>query len=299
MKEYSTFDGVFNEEHFNSLRSITGACLSGMRNTDIKKLICIIGDGSNGKSTYFKLMSSVMGMGSTVSTQLITQTKSVARVEEKCLLEGKRFYVSDELDTNFNFNVNQLKKLTGQEDYKVRDENRGEVDIELRSLFVISTNELPRVEKMDGALEKRLVILPFLRKFDEDTGESIKRIKENKNGLVLFYLDCMRYFHLNGIRYCPLMELAKNEYKQDNEHPFDAFCREKLEVDPEGRMKLTDLIDQYKFFAIDYPNHEMPRPNSTFWKKQLGKNGFTYKDVGSRNNVWKIKIKEEIEEEIE
>ena len=152
---------------------------------------------------------------------------------------------------------------------------------------------------MDGALEKRLVILPFLRKFDEDTGESIKRIKENKNGLVLFYLDCMRYFHLNGIRYCPLMELAKNEYKQDNEHPFDAFCREKLEVDPEGRMKLTDLIDQYKFFAIDYPNHEMPRPNSTFWKKQLGKNGFTYKDVGSRNNVWKIKIKEEIEEEIE
>ena len=301
MKEYSTFNDIFNEEHFNSLKSITGACLSGVKNTDIKKLICIIGSGSNGKSTYFELMSYIMGMGSTVSTQLITQTKSVARVEEKCLLEGKRFYVSDELDANFNFNITQLKKLTGQTAFKVRDENRGETDIELRSLFVISTNELPSVQKMDGALEKRLIILPFLRKFEEDTGESIRKIKENKNGLILFYLHCMQYFHQNGIQICTLMEQAKQEYKGDNEQPFDTFCKEKLEVDDEGKMKLTNIIDLYKQFYSDnqYPYCDMPGVKSNFWKKEMIKNGFTFKDTGNRNNVWFVRIKEDILEERE
>lgn len=146
------------------------------------------GIGSNGKSFTVKLLSDLLqknyfaglsGDALTVKFKKGTATTAYNN------LDGKRVAVLDESDKQQTLNEGTIKRFTGESPVTIRKLYQEEMDITLKSKFIISTNYLPSITD-DAALHRRLLVFNFEALFlDEhtkikyDASNPLHRYKKN------------------------------------------------------------------------------------------------------------------------
>ena len=83
-------------------------------------------------------------------------------------LFGKLANIGDDIDDNFIPNSAVFKKLvTGQ---RVQVQRKGERPFEFNNYakFLFSANEIPKIKDRGGAIQRRLIIIPFLAHFSRN-----------------------------------------------------------------------------------------------------------------------------------
>lgn len=141
------------------LEEAVGYCL--FRRNELGKAFILIGDKSNGKSTFLDLVKTMLGTEN-ISSLDLRELDSRFKTAE---LVGKLANIGDDIGDEFIANASIFRKLvTGD---RVNVERKGQDPFEFNnySKFLFSANTIPRIKDKTGAVQRRMVIIPFDAKF--------------------------------------------------------------------------------------------------------------------------------------
>ena len=171
------------------LEEMVGYCL--YRRNELGKAFILIGDKSNGKSTFLHVVKNMLGDSNIASLGL----KELGDRFKTAELFGKLANIGDDIGDEFIANASVFKKLvTGD---RVNVERKGQDPFEFNNYakFLFSANNIPRMKDKTGAVQRRLVIVPFDAKFTPNDPDFRPFIKDE-----LCEQDSMEYLIVLGLK---------------------------------------------------------------------------------------------------
>lgn len=231
------------------LEEMVGYCL--YRRNELGKAFILIGDKSNGKSTFLHVVKNMLGDSNIASLDL----KELGDRFKTAELFGKLANIGDDIGDEFIANASVFKKLvTGD---RVNVERKGQDPFEFNNYakFLFSANNIPRMKDKTGAVQRRLVIVPFDAKFTPNDPDFRPFIKDE-----LCEQDSMEYLIVLGLKALKSV-LGKaqfttskrvqgqlDEYEQNN-NPIIGFIQE-VGLDGVVNEATNTVYRRYKEYCI-------------------------------------------------
>ena len=231
------------------LEEMVGYCL--YRRNELGKAFILIGDKSNGKSTFLHVVKNMLGDRNIASLDL----KELGDRFKTAELFGKLANIGDDIGDEFIANASVFKKLvTGD---RVNVERKGQDPFEFNNYakFLFSANNIPRMKDKTGAVQRRLVIVPFDAKFTPNDPDFRPFIKDelceqdSMEYLILLGLNALRRVLMNAqFTTSSRVQGQLDEYEQNN-NPIIGFIQE---IGLDGIInETTDTIyRRYKEYCI-------------------------------------------------
>lgn len=182
------------------------------------------GDGSNGKSTVFGTIRRVLGSyakvaeaGTFVSD---SGTKSAGGAREDIVrLQGARFVYVAEPDEGAELREGAIKSMTGGDPMPARGVY-GKVTVEVEPTWVpfMPTNHKPIIKGNDNGIWRRLVLIPFLRNFEDDK-EIVKdeamaeKLVGEAEGVLGLVVAAAGAYLARGLQQPAVVKKARDEYR--------------------------------------------------------------------------------------
>ena len=159
-------------------KAYAGYCLTGYIRE--QNFIFAWGTGGNGKTTIFGTLSKVLGEYYTgLAASVATVRKHEGHPEAIARLDGARLAVLGDLPSGAKWNEVWLKQITGGDTITARLMNKGSFDFNPECKLITSGNQKPRLSTVDNAIRRRLVMMPFLKTFDDEENHNNKNLSEN------------------------------------------------------------------------------------------------------------------------
>ena len=241
---------IFNsdKELINYVLRFLGYCLTG-EVKESKFLICY-GSGANGKSVFFNLVRDIMGFyaDSMAAAGILKKRNNdgpntnIMRIRDTRMVtieELKRF---DELDTAL------VKNITGGtgEKINVREMYGRAQSFEIAFKLVMNTNFLPRLDWIDYAIERRVVVIPFNVVFSKEKQDKDlpSKLREEKEQILNLLIKNAVEYYKYGLPEIP--EACKQAFKKATvaDCPLKAYFDEEIEI----TRKKSDKIQAQSFY---------------------------------------------------
>nr|WP_011114825.1 phage/plasmid primase, P4 family [Sulfolobus islandicus]CAC15841.1 RepA protein [Sulfolobus islandicus] len=265
------------------------------------KAILLVGNGSNGKSTFLNLLLKILGKN------------NVTAVSLKRIMEGDRFApielyhklanINSELFTFKVTNTDLFKKLTG-EDYIIGEKKfRDPMYFINYAKLINATNELPEVKDQSYGFWRRWIVIEFPHQFPPDPNFFDKTFKESEiEGIItVSVLAFSRVLQQKKFDFedssADIKELW--ERKSDSVYAFvkDLIENNEVEYDPRNGDLFTPVKELYQAYAEwCNENDRKPEAQSTFTKrlesrfriiksqKRIGERVWCYVGIRLKNN---------------
>lgn len=250
---YEPTDKTFNKLAVNDkkIRSILEEILGYIlfRRNEFAALFVLTGDGSNGKSSYLKIIRRLVGNENAASLDL----KELDQRFKTAELFGKLVNIGDDISKGYIKESSVLKKLSTGETLNVERKGRDPFDFTNYAKLIFSANEMPRINDYSDGLGRRLQIVPFKAKFSPDDEDYDPFITDK-----LMSVESMQYVIVMALN--ALKRLLKNKrftqskaverelekYHEEN-NPIISFIRvEEIELE---RAIVSDIFLQYKLYC--------------------------------------------------
>lgn len=206
--------------------------------TFLRKFIVLLGEGSNGKSTFTKVLQRFIGETNFVA-------KSRKNLESNFGLSGilnKTLIVQDEGDNKVADDVGILKQLAAGEIFSADVKHKNPIEFKSTAALMILSNYTPRVPGFNNAILDRILTIQFRTSF-----KGKKAIKAFET-VILDTPEDYSYF-LNKCL-SALQRLMKNSW---NETPTYELITNKMKfVNDNNRTASWLLVNHYASFEIDY-----------------------------------------------
>lgn len=137
------------------------------RRNELGKAFILIGEKSNGKSTFLDMIRTMLGKDN-ISTLDLSELGERFMTAE---LAGKLANIGDDIDNEYIKNTGTFKKLVTGDAIPAERKGENPFQFENYSKLLFSANSIPRLGrgKDSGAITRRLVIIPFNARFDKNT----------------------------------------------------------------------------------------------------------------------------------
>jgi P4 family phage/plasmid primase-like protien len=266
----------------------------------LQKMVCLIGDGSNGKSTFFEICQAVVGKGNYSSLSVKDLTTETQRKH----LEGKLLNFCDELPRS-NFRDSELiKKMLGG-DISMRSLYHNSYFVKNTTKMFFAGNEIPTSNDSSHGFFRRMVIIPFNAVFSHDPSEHptaqktdksiLEKMKEELPGI--FNIVFQAYKNLVARGHLKISNQSKEELEayKDSVDREGAWCRANLVIhtsDLSTKEKYVKKDDLFSRYVSDCKKGEEKPVNRVQFNQRLKKHISDFKKretrirMGGKNPVW-------------
>lgn len=233
---------------------------------DIAKMLFLVGDGGNGKSTLIKLMTAVVG---TDNTSTVSMKSLVNNKFQSALLYNKLFNTVADIGSDFFDDSSILKALTGDDHITI--ERKGENGFSYLNFakMTYSCNKLPKFKDTTGGLQRRPIVLPLNENFLSLVKESSTHIndiinnEEEMERVIKYSIDRFREVIKTNKNFTEseTMIQAKNDWLSDD--PLLDFIYETFEVTENKNtiIEMSDFMAYYKSYCVDRNYKPMSQKN--------------------------------------
>lgn len=266
---YEVTDKTFSKLAVNDkkiraiLEEILGYIL--FRRNEFAAMFVLTGDGSNGKSSYLKIIRKLVGSENTSSLDL----KELDQRFKTAELFGKLVNIGDDIDKAYIKSSSVLKKLATGEALNVERKGKDPFDFTNYAKLIFSANEMPRINDYSDGLGRRLQIVPFKAKFsvtDEDYDPFItdKLLSDESMQYVLnLALNSLKRLLKNkSFTKSKVVTKEMEKYQEENNPIISFINNEDVEVE---RSVVGDLYLEYKSYCSI--NGYQPVSNISFSKQ--------------------------------
>jgi len=161
-----------NSEIRSNLEETVGYCL--FRRNELGKAVILTGEGSNGKSTYLKMIQAVLGDDNISALDL----KEIGDRFSTVMIYQKLANIGDDISGEYIPDTAVFRKVvTGD---TITAEQKGQPKFEFKPYckLIFSSNNIPRLGKGNdfSAVKRRLIIIPFNAKFSKDDPDFVPYI---------------------------------------------------------------------------------------------------------------------------
>lgn len=278
------------------LEEVAGACLYRDNKLGGGKAVILVGDKSNGKSTYIEMLHDMLG-DKNIST---LDFKELDDRFSTAMLFGKLANLGDDISDSFKEDVAIFKKIATGESIKAENKGKDAFQFIPYAKLIFSANNIPRMKDPTGAAMRRLLTIPLNAKFSENDPDYDPQIK-----VKLTQQEAMEYFILlaiSGLKrviknkhftVSQKVQQAKTDYEQEN-NPILAFiedCRnDNGDVEGIYNEATREVYIRYDEFCIK--NNFRPVNRLTFSKQLNQALGTTVKNMRLNGKQCKVFVEQ-------
>jgi putative DNA primase/helicase len=144
-------------QHF--LQRYVGYCCTGFTNEHV--FVFAYGTGANGKSTFINTVAGIFGDYATVAMSTFIATNTEHHPTDLAKLNGARLVVAQETKKGRRWDEAKIKTLTGGDKITARFMRQDFFDFTPTFKLFICGNHKPRLDSVDEAIRRRLLLAPF------------------------------------------------------------------------------------------------------------------------------------------
>jgi putative DNA primase/helicase len=284
---------VGDQELIDYVQMIVG--LAAIGKVYVEALIISYGEGRNGKSTFWNVISRVLGNYSgSISADILTSQIRRNVKPELAEAKGKRLLIAAELEEGMRLNTSNIKQLCSTDEIAAEKKYKDPFKYVPTHTLVLYTNHLPKVGAIDKGTWRRLIVIPFLATIEgnQDVKNYADYLFENAGGAVLKWIleGAKKVIAANYHLPLPVVvDEALKQYKSDNDwlgHFLDECC----EVDKTYTQKSGELYTEYRAFCMR--NGEYARSAGDFYTA-LEAEGITRRRSKKGVTVYGLKLASE------
>lgn len=303
----SFLDDLLDEETQKTLQEAMGLMLSPHAQ-ECQTSFCFLGNGSNGKSKLFDIMSHLIGKQNISSLGF----SKFSGEFDLASLEGKSTNIvyDDDLSEASGKIGSAFKSVISGEVVNVNRKNKDHQPMQFNITHFFGLNVMPSVREKSHGTFRRIAILPFNKTFGSEEeveagkADSVKDAYITKN-IMENEMDLIFRWSVEGLKRLAskdfnlsISDASKQEmeeYKRDSDSAYQ-FLQEEIESSPGFRVYVSDVIGAYNLFCDC--NGIKPMDGRNFGKrlKALGvqqkRTNSTrfYLDIKIRDNPGKSKL---------
>ena len=251
------FQEYINEVLYNDpeliqlMQEFFGYCLT--TSTKYEKAFILLGEGSTGKSVLIDTLKELVCEQnySCVPLSQLNDDKYTAQLKDKLLN-----YSTEEEDKPIK-DVSKFKQLVSGDQIQARFLYSNPITYKPFAKLIFAMNALPEMSNFDGAIQRRLVIIPFNRKFEDHEKDF-----ELKEGKLYKELDGILNWALEGLKSLTSRDKTANQgfitpkvcqdllsqYKNDC-NPIDQFLNDHVIVENGSDVRSVPLYESYREFC--------------------------------------------------
>lgn len=251
------------KEDIDIILEVIGFCL--YREYFIAKALMLVGDGSNGKSTFLNLIKAFLGKEN-------VSGRSLQELEEnrfaKADLHHKLANIYADLPDKALWRTGTFKMLTGRDLTTAERKFQHSFTFENYAKLLFSANKVPEAYDDTDAFFRRWLIVVFPNQFVGDKADPyiLQKLttREELSGLLNLVLPALKRLLERGqFSYSKTTEEIREDYVRKSS-PIAAFVMDCLEVDSDAFIVKQEL---YNAFAAYCRNRKIPSvTKDTFFK---------------------------------
>lgn len=244
---------VDDTELISYVQKIVG--LASIGKVYVEALIIAYGEGRNGKSTFWNVVSKVLGTYSgNMSADMLTVGCRRNVKPELAEAKGKRLLIAAELEEGMRMNTSNVKQLCSTDEIFAEKKFKSPFSYVPSHTLVLYTNHLPRVGAVDKGTWRRLIVIPFDAKIEgqHDIKNYTEYLFENAGGAILSWIIegakqvIKDEYHIDAPK---RVQDAIVAYKENNDwmkHFLDECC----EIDSTFTEKSGELYTAYRAYCL-------------------------------------------------
>jgi len=233
-----------------------------------EKALILYGNGANGKSVFFEVVSALLGTENTSNYSLQSLTNENGYFRAK--LANKLVNYASEINGKLESAI--FKQLVSGEPVEARLPYGEPFTLKQYAKLIFNCNELPKDVEHTNAYFRRFLIIPFdvtIPPQEQDKQLHTKIIEKELSGVFNWVLDGLnRLLELKSFTDCEAVKQAVEQYKSQSDS-VKMFIDEKgYKTTADNYTKVADLYNEYKPFCID--DGFKPVNKSNFRKRLSG-----------------------------
>lgn len=212
-----------------------------------------VGDGKNGKSTFFNAVAAVLGdYAGYIDIDVIT-TRGANDKAALATLRGKRLVIAGELEEGRRLSAATIKKISSTDPFQVEEKFKQPEIVKPSHTLCLFTNHLPRVGSTDNGTWRRIIVIPFNAVIQNDS--TIQNygdyLVEKAGGAILAWaIEGAQNFARNGFKLDipECVDAATEEYRS-RENWLENFLTDRCVREPGARVGARELYEEYKAWS--------------------------------------------------
>lgn len=243
-------------EDITMLTEFSGLCLT--RDTRQQKFLILNGEGGTGKSVLIRMIDRMIGSEniSNISLNQLTQRFSTFG------LMGKLLNSCADLEIDALSDVSTLKKVLGEDSLFCEQKGKDGFSFKSYAKLIFSTNELPivKAERTVG-FYRRLLILTMNQVPEKRDPGFFDRLSAEIDDFIWVSVKALERMYQDGkIFESPKSIEAVKRLRCDSD-TVEAFLNEKIEKNPNEKIKKLDLYRDYETFCQDMERQSLTKQN--------------------------------------
>lgn len=262
-----------DDELIAYIQRAVGYTLTGM--TDEHCLFFCYGDGANGKSTFMRAMSIILGDYATTSSieaLLDHRQDGEGATPMVAALQGKRFAMASEMPEGRRLNESRVKDLTGGDDVVARVLYGSPFVFRPTHTLWITGNHKPKISGTDSGIWRRLRIVPFVANIPadkrRDPRDLEREFREDASAILSWAVTGATLWFQNGLRTCRAVETATNDYRGE-EDIVARFLSTMCVLGEDKTARKSELYAAWKEWAEDEGERDASRKSQRWLTTQL------------------------------
>ena len=273
------------------LQKYLGYCLTG----DTREQIVVFGfgKGANGKSKLLATLRHILGdyaYDAPFSTFELLNRSAIPN--DLAALVGRRFVTSSETNEGTRLNEARVKALSGQDSITARFLHCEFFTFQPIAKFFLAVNHRPRVYDDSYGFWRRVRLIPFNREFkgDKDDKQLLDKLVAESSGIFNWLLEGCRKWQAEGLEPIPeSITQATTEYQTDSD-PLSQFILDQCAIQPQARVKASDLYKEYLSWCADQGLREKEKMTNNAFGRRMGQKfkkahdraGTFYQGIGTK-----------------
>lgn len=268
---------LWDEELKLYIQRMVGYFLTG--STAEQCLFFLYGTGSNGKSTFVNMISSLFGdytkNAQSDTIMRVDRGNSSSARSDIARLKSVRLVTTSEPSGGCVLDEALVKTMTGEDVITARRLYREEFQFRPEFKIVMATNVKPIIKHSDHGIWRRVRMLPFEAQISDDQKDIhlAEKLQAEKAGIFQWALQGAVDWYKNGMPHCKQVEEANKEYRMEMDKMkqfvdecivsatgctipsgkiyavYRAWCSERGERYPMSQSKFSlELQDNYHFY---------------------------------------------------
>ena len=274
-------------EMIEFIQRMGGYCLTG--SIKEQKLFFFHGGGANGKSVLLDVLRNIAGRYShNLPAEALMTSRHEGHPTMFASLHGKRLAISSEIEESAHWAESRIKSLTGDETLTARYMRQDFFTFAISHKHVIAGNFKPRLKGDDFAMVRRMVLIPFNRKFEgaERDDNLPHKLKREYQGIMAWFVEGARKWAQSGLAIPSSVTEASKAYLQENDD-ISLWVEACCDVEPGLRCKSSDLYQSFSGWKQAQGEHAasskaFSQRLERVYRKQKMKDGMYFEGLRAR-----------------
>jgi putative DNA primase/helicase len=247
-----------DQEMTGYVRRAVGSALCGKVHDHA--LFILWGDGANGKGTLTRALRRMLGdYGCAASADLLLVSQHGTTHPTTVMdLWGARFVAVQEVDDTKQLAEALVKRLTGGDPLRARRMRQDSIEFWPSHTLFLETNYRPAIRGTDYGIWRRIHLLPFTVRFEEEDqdGQLDEKLAAEASGILRWAVDGCLEWQRDGLRPPQAARLARDRYREDMEafRDFEQHC-----IESGGQVRASDLYAVYQKWATARDRPVLPQ----------------------------------------